>query len=443
MIRNPKGVTPPKDGGISYGKSRLGPLPPRPPSFSRVVAGGIADEPTDGTATEIADSSFTTKDSSLRYASMIEGQRFHHIGEFELESGCSLRDFSVAYKTWGCLDPTSRDNAIVICPCLDWKCRCRRLVSDGSSAFYLTRFSILIGGGPLFGPGNVFDPSVFFIVCFNLLGSPYGSHSPLQHRARYPNSSKLFPTVTIRDNVRLNHKVLTEIMNVSQVQCVVGGSMGGMQVLEWARMFGQWFARTIVPIATSSRQSAWALAFNQIQRQTIMSDTDFMGGRYTISKPPSKGLGLARIQAMMTYRSHYSFEQRFGPVHLNQLLRKNGIAGNGETTITDCRNGDCDPLFEFKYEYAAHNYLQYQARKFTERFDANCYLSLLDTMDTHDIFRTNEGASDIATDDAKVDVDIRQPALIICMPFLSVTKPLFDSLLIRCSSRNLTHCFLQ
>lgn len=214
---------------------------------------------------------------------------------FDLESGVTLRNVPVAYTTRGTLNAAG-DNAMVICHALTGSAD----VSDW--------------WGPLLGgPGRAFDVSRFFVICLNSLGSPYGSASPVTakdgdaSRGRYGPE---FPLTTIRDDVRL-HKMVLDDLGVKQVAAVIGGSLGGMFVLEWAYL-GAAYVRCVVPIATSSRHSAWGISWGEAQRQSIYADPKYEDGYYPFDDPPVTGLGAARMSALLTYRSRNSFEARFG-----------------------------------------------------------------------------------------------------------------------------------
>ena len=222
---------------------------------------------------------------------------------FNLESGVTLRNVPVAYTTRGTLNAAG-DNCMVICHALTGSAD----VSDW--------------WGPLLGgPGRAFDVSRFFIICLNSLGSPYGSASPVTakdgdaSRGRYGPE---FPLTTIRDDVHL-HKLILDDLGVKQVAAVVGGSLGGMFVLEWAYLGtatrtddGGDYVRCVVPIATSSRHSAWGISWGEAQRQSIYADPKYEDGYYPFADPPVTGLGAARMSALLTYRSRNSFEARFG-----------------------------------------------------------------------------------------------------------------------------------
>ncbi|KKA30781.1 hypothetical protein TD95_004403 [Thielaviopsis punctulata] len=229
------------------------------------------------------------------FATLIPDQQIAIIPEFTLESGVVLKNVPVAYTTRGKLSPNG-DNAMVICHALTGSAD----VSDW--------------WGPLLGgPGRAFDTSRFFIVCMNSLGSPYGTASPVTSKENDISQGRYgpeFPLTTIRDDVRL-HKMLLDDLGVRQIAAVIGGSLGGMFVLEWA-YFGREYIRCIVPIATSSRHSAWGISWGEAQRQSIFGDPKYDDGYYSFDDPPSTGLGAARMSALLTYRSRDSFESRFG-----------------------------------------------------------------------------------------------------------------------------------
>jgi len=278
--------------------------------------------------------------------------------EFELESGVVLRQVQVAYRTWGRLNPEGT-NALVVCHAL-----------TGSA-------DVDQWWGDLLGPGRAFDTDRFFVVCANVLGSPYGTTSPLTIN---PDTGRPygpeFPLVTIRDTVNL-HRRLLEHLGVRQVAVTVGGSMGGMQVLEWA--FQGDFVRAIIPIAVGGRHSAWCIGWSEAQRQAIYADPRWRGGYYDPDDPPVHGLAIARMIAMISYRSYQSFEARFG--------RRRMLRGEEE-------------------RFAVESYLHYQGEKLVRRFDANCYVRLTQKMDTHDVSRGRGPYPEVLA-------EVRQPALVV------------------------------
>ncbi|EFQ30998.1 homoserine O-acetyltransferase [Colletotrichum graminicola M1.001] len=375
------------------------------------------------------------------FATLIPEQQFAIIPEFSLESGVTLRNVPVAYTTRGKLSPNG-DNAMVICHALTGSAD----VSDW--------------WGPLLGgPGRAFDTSRFFIVCMNALGSPYGTASPVTAKDGDPSKGNYgpeFPLTTIRDDVNL-HKLLLDDLGVKQVAAVIGGSLGGMFVLEWAYL-GKEYIRCIVPIATSSRHSAWGISWGEAQRQSIYADPKYDDGYYPFDDPPSTGLGAARMSALLTYRSRNSFESRFGRnipdpsrrqtirersrpstpseahFHIHNdghnvkragLPRQNSQGGTGETsvnsTLAQAATEALDPQFHGPQTeslaggdniptstyFSAQSYLRYQGQKFVKRFDSNCYIAMTRKLDTHDVSRGR--ASTIAEALALIE----QPTLVL------------------------------
>ncbi|KAK5634465.1 hypothetical protein RRF57_010178 [Xylaria bambusicola] len=350
------------------------------------------------------------------FASLIPDQQIAVIPSFTLESGVTLHNVPLAYTTRGKLSANA-DNVMVICHALTGSAD----VSDW--------------WGPLMGgPGRVFDTSRFFIVCMNSLGSPYGTASPVTAKDGDPekgNYGPEFPLTTIRDDVNL-HKLLLDDLGVRQIAAVIGGSMGGMLVLEWA-YFGKDYVRCIVPIATSSQHSAWGISWGEAQRQSIYADPKYEDGYYSFSDPPATGLGAARMAALLTYRSRNSFEARFGrnipnparrqtiletptpatPSQAHFQIHNDGhkikrLSANASQTNTpqpsdsketggksldpqfsgpktDSLTGG-DPLPSSTY-FSAQSYLRYQGEKFVKRFDSNCYIAITRKLDTHDVSR--------------------------------------------------------
>ncbi|KAG0258492.1 homoserine O- acetyltransferase [Mortierella polycephala] len=232
------------------------------------------------------------------FSKLVPSQTIAIIPEFTLDSGHVLQQVPVAYRTWGTLNEAG-DNVMIICHAL-----------SGSA-------DVEDWWGPLMGTGRAFDPAKFFIICCNVLGSPYGTASPVTLNPDTDHAyGPEFPLATIRDDVRL-HKLILDDLGVKSVAICIGGSMGGMQVLEWS-FFGPEYIKTIVPIATSAKHSAWCISWGEAQRQSIYSDPNYLDGYYTADAPPSVGLGAARMAALLTYRSRNSFESRFGRKVMDQ-----------------------------------------------------------------------------------------------------------------------------
>lgn len=285
------------------------------------------------------------------------------VPQFTFEDGTTLRQVPVAYQSWGTLNATG-DNAVVACHALtgntdlgEWW--------DG-----------------LMGADRALDPTRDFVICLNVPGSPYGSVSPLTEKpetgTRYGED---FPVVTIRDTVRLHRRAL-EQLGVQRVACAIGGSMGGMHVLEWAFETtdkGAPFVQSLVPIAVGGRHTAWQIGWSEAQRQAIYNDPKWRDGRYPSDDPPTNGLAAARMMAMVSYRSHGSFDGRFG---------REVMAGQSDRP------------------YAVESYLRYQGDKFVDRFDAKCYVHLTKQMDTHDVARDRDEYEAVLA-------SIQQPSLVI------------------------------
>ena len=275
-----------------------------------------------------------------------------------LESGQVLIGVQVAYRTWGKLNP-ERDNAVVICHALTgW--------ADADQWW-----------DPLFGPGKALDTEKDFIICSNVLGSCYGTTGPtsVNPETGCPYGPD-FPRITIRDMVRVQAALLDEL-EVAKVKLAIGGSLGGMQVLEWGVMYPE-KVEAIATFAASGRHSPWCIGLSEAQRQAIYADPYWRGGYYTIEQPPAAGLSAARMMAMCSYRSWASLEQKFG--------RNKSADGNWEIV----------------------NYLQYQGQKLVNRFDANSYITLTYAMDSHDVSR---GIGDYNS----VLASIQQPTLVVAI----------------------------
>ncbi|KAH3674751.1 hypothetical protein WICPIJ_009483 [Wickerhamomyces pijperi] len=376
------------------------------------------------------------------FSKLVNNQKIITVPEFELESGDIIQEAPVAYKTWGTLN-SKGDNCMVICHAL-----------TGSA-------DVADWWGPLLGPGRAFDPTKFFIICLNSLGSPYGSASPVTlNPTTGQRYGPEFPLCTVRDDVRI-HKLVLDHLGVKQVAACIGGSMGGMLVLEWA-MLGKEYVKSFVALATSARNSAWCISWSEAQRQCIYSDPKYLDGYYDLTEPPRQGLGAARMSALLTYRSRNSFEQRFGrkdPSLIKSQANKSQESavsradtptdsksaseehwaihneGNSSSTAlrgrqqsntastaskrsssTESNNSTTSSISSattgakrktHQTYFSAQSYLRYQGEKFINRFDANCYIAISRKLDTHDISRDREG------DVEDVLESINQQALII------------------------------
>lgn len=278
-----------------------------------------------------------------------------------LDCGAVLSEVDVAYEAYGRLDEDGA-NAVLVCHALTGSAHVRDHAPVPCS---LTPAQAGWWEG-LVGAGGPLDPGRYFVVCANILGSCYGTTGPT---SRDPASGRPygpdFPPVTVRDMVRVERRLLARL-GVRRLVTVVGGSLGGMQALEWALLYPE-MVESIVPIATAARHSPWAIALNEVGRLAITSDLEWRGGRYT--RQPRRGLALARMLALVSYRSGLDFAAKFA-----------------RRPPEDGRGFD-DPFAPAEAAFAIAQYLRYQGGKLVGRFDANAYLTITRAMDAHDVTR--------------------------------------------------------
>jgi homoserine O-acetyltransferase len=296
--------------------------------------------------------------TTFEKASETGGTRFCTLDGAErvlrLASGIELSPVRVAYETYGTLSPR-RDNAILVCHALSGDAHAARSQSHPGEK--------TAGWWDLFiGPGKPLDTDRFFIVCSNSLGSCYGTTgaATVDPRSGKPYG-RTFPPITIGDMVEVQ-RALIDRMGISRLLAVIGGSMGGMQVLEWAVRFPDRL-KGAVPIAATCRLSAQGIAFNETGRLAISGDAKWNGGDYAQGDGPDAGLALARMIGHITYLSEQSMNRKFG---------RRSPDGNR----TD---NDREAVFEVE------RYLHSQGSKFVRRFDANTYLVLTRAMDRFDL----------------------------------------------------------
>ncbi len=271
-----------------------------------------------------------------------------------LQRGGRLERVAVAFETYGELNAAGT-NAVLIA---------HALTGSAHAAGVTDREEVPGWWDPLIGPGKPIDTRRFFVVSSNVLGGCYGTTGPssLDPETGHPYGPA-FPSYTIRDMVEVQRRLVTQL-GVTSLRAVIGGSMGGMQALEWAAAQPE-MVRAVVPIAIGARHSAWAIGLNEVARRAITADPAWQGGRYPLGHQPETGLGLARAIAMLTYRSYDSLEQKFGRERVDGALR-------GATDALDA-------------SFQIASYLAYQGVKLVERFDANTYLSLTRAMDDYDL----------------------------------------------------------
>lgn len=273
---------------------------------------------------------------------------------FTFKSGQILTGFTLRYETYGRLNAT-RDNAVVICHALsgDHHCAGWHSPEDRKPGWW----------NNLIGPGKAVDTSRFFVVCANVLGGCQGSTGP---SSTNPETGRpygvLFPFVTIRDMVRAQ-KLLLDHLGVAEVHATIGGSMGGMLALLFAIEYPH-LVRRVLAMATTGRESAQAIAFNEVGRQAIMQDPAWNRGDYARDSGPRVGLAIARMMAHITYLSDASMDRKFG-------RRKK------ETAHQDA--------YTFDIQFEVESYLRHQGQSFINRFDANSYLYITRALDQFDL----------------------------------------------------------
>lgn len=284
---------------------------------------------------------------------------------FVTESGFRLEQPVVAYRSWGRLNER-HDNVVLIC---------HALTGDTAADEWFHGF---------FGANRLFDPEKQFILCANVPGSCYGSTGPrsINPKTGEPYAGD-FPMITIRDQVRYQQTLLDDL-GINGIQLVIGGSMGGMQALEFCIMDKR--VGSAILIGMGKAHSPWAIGISEAQRQAIYADPNWKNGFYAPESPPKNGLSIARMIAMISYRTASSFDNRFG----RNLQKETG-------------------------QFQIESYLNYQGDKLVERFDAVSYVRLTQTMDSHDVSRDRGtfaqvlGDIDIPVLVAGVDTDLLYP----------------------------------
>ncbi len=273
--------------------------------------------------------------------------------EMVLESGAQIGPVTIAYETYGKLN-AERNNTVLICHALS---------GDSHVAGYYSESDSKPGWWDIMvGPGKGIDTDKYFVICANILGSCMGSTGPssLNPRTNKPYGRD-FPLVTIGDMVRAQ-KDLLDHLGIKKILSVTGGSIGGMQVLEWCVRYPE-IVTSAIPLATTTRHSALAIAFNEVARQAIMADPNWNSGNYYSGSKPDHGLAVARMIGHITYLSDESMRLKFG----RELRDKNNFS------------------FHFDADFRVESYLRYQGTKFVERFDANSFLYLTKASDYFDL----------------------------------------------------------
>ena len=283
-------------------------------------------------------------------------------GGLTLESGAILADVVLAYRTYGALNP-QRTNAVLVCHALTGD----QYVAETHP----------ISGKPgwwesVVGPGRPLDTDRYFVICANVLGGCMGSTGPRSRTEAGEVWGTDFPTITIRDMVRAQRQLIDQL-GIDRLFAVVGGSMGGMQALEWAASFPE-MVFAAVPIAAASFHSAQNIAFHEVGRQAIFADPDWDGGSYWRSgKVPARGLAVARMAAHITYLSEQALTRKFG------------------RRVRSSDDSDANAITLFGNIFEVESYLRHQGSTFVHRFDANSYLTITRAMDLFDLAADHGG----------------------------------------------------
>jgi len=279
--------------------------------------------------------------------------RFGADKPLKLDAGVVLNAYQVAYQTYGELN-ADKSNAILICHALTGDQHVHNVHPVTGKAGWWDS---------LVGPGLPIDTDRFFVICSNVLGGCLGTTGPASKNPATGEAYGLsFPVVTIRDMVRAQ-AALIDHLGIDQLLGVVGGSMGGMQVLQWAVTYPERIFCAL-PIATAARHSAQNIAFHEVGRQAVMADPDWREGKYlSQGTSPRRGLAVARMAAHITYLSDAALHRKFGRRLQDREL----------------------PTFGFDADFQVENYLRYQGSSFVDRFDANSYLYITRAMDYFDI----------------------------------------------------------
>ncbi len=269
-----------------------------------------------------------------------------------LDCGVTLLNIDVAYETYGTLD-ANRSNAILLLHAFSGDAHAGGISKETGQPGWWS---------PMIGPGLAFDTDRYFVICTNVLGGCRGTTGPasIDPSTGQPYAMR-FPVITVGDMVRLQ-KMLIEYLGIERLLAVAGGSMGGMQALAWTVAYPESVVAAI-PIAATYRHSAQQIAFNEVGRQAVMADPDWNEGNYYDSKPPARGLAVARMVGHITYMSDASMREKFG-----RRLRDKDAFG-----------------FDFSVDFEVESYLRYRGSQFVNRFDANSYLYITKAMDYFDL----------------------------------------------------------
>jgi homoserine O-acetyltransferase len=301
---------------------------------------------------------------------LVEPRDFITTEPFTFDNGLQIPGFTQRFETYGRLN-SARDNAVLICHALsgDHHCAGIHSLNDRKPGWW----------NNLIGPGKAVDTNRFFVLCANVLGGCQGSSGPSSTNLGTGRPYGLaFPFVTVRDMVRAQKRWLDDL-GVKSLYAVIGGSMGGMQVLQLGIEYPG-FVKRMLAMATTARESAQAIAFNEVGRQAIMQDPEWNQGDYPKGGGPRVGLAIARMMAHITYLSDASMDRKFGRRQVKDRTPAPVAAGSPPPPE---ETGGSATAFDVQFE--VESYLRYQGQSFINRFDANTYLYITRAIDHFDL----------------------------------------------------------
>jgi homoserine O-acetyltransferase len=308
-------------------------------------------------------------------AGLVKTQYYNLPDDLILEGGSRLKNATVAYETYGRLNK-EKSNAILVCHALSGDAHAAGWHEGDRKPGW---WDIIIG------PGKCLDTKKYFIICSNVIGGCKGSTGPSSINPETEKPYGLdFPIITISDMVKAQKKLI-DYLGIYQLFAVIGGSMGGMQVLQWCVSYPD-MVKLAIPIATAAHSAPQQIAFNEVGRQAIISDPKWNKGSYYFNEIPKDGLSLARMIGHITYLSYESMYQKFG----RRLQDKEKYG------------------FDFSLDFQVESYLHYQGESFVKRFDANSYLYITKAMDYFDLTKNGsliEGLKDMKAKFLIISVD--------------------------------------
>ena len=315
------------------------------------------------------DFSSSVRESAFGEIGFVSCNDFHCGVPLSFSLGGGLKSFDIRYETYGKLN-AEKSNAILVCHALTGDHHCAGIYSltDKKAGWW----------NNIIGPNKPLDTNKYFIICSNCIGGCQGSTGPSSINPETGQRYNLsFPIVTVKDMVSAQSRLL-DYLGIDTLALAIGGSMGGMQVLQWAVDYPE-RVRKAIALATTSRQNAQAMAFNCVGRAAIMQDPLWKNGGYEFDNPPRVGLSIARMMAHITYLSDKGLEEKFG-----RQTHKNG--------------GDY-----FSSSFEVENYLRYQGQAFVNRFDANSYPYITRALDLYDL-RGEDGSLESTLEKVKANV---------------------------------------